>query len=150
MRVAVSFLLFLVGCNQLAAGHLEGAWQSNRDLTLHEFREARSWTPEQWGKLSSPDFFGHMLYVFHRNNVIVVFDGQCSPPSAFEIDSSLSQIRLHGAGPEGATVTLTLEEDRLYVPVSMLRGGLRETFTRTELGLAIQRHPCVGEFVVAS
>jgi hypothetical protein len=91
-----------------------------------------------------------MIYVFKLNHVIVVFDGECSAPSSFEINSSLSQIHLRGVGPDKDTVTLTLDEDRLYVPVSIVGDGVRETFTRTGLEFVIQRHPCVGEFVAAS
>jgi hypothetical protein len=150
VRVALLLMLLLLGCGHSNPGSLEGAWQSNRDLTLLEFREARSWTPEQWTKLSSPDFFGQMLYVFHGNHVIVVFDGECSPPSSFVIDSTSSQIRLPSSGPDKSDITLTLEGDRLFVPVSLLRGSFRETFTPTELDQATRRHPCVAEFLETS
>jgi hypothetical protein len=150
MRVVIIFMLLLLGCSDPAPGPLEGAWKSDRDLTLDAFRAGQSWTPEQWQKLSSPDLFGHLLYVFHRDSVITVFDGECSAPSSFEMDSASTQIRLSGTDSDGHTATLTLEGGRLYVPVLLLRGGLRETFTRTDLAPVVRRHACVGEFLAGS
>lgn len=147
MRRATALLLLVLGCGLPRVNALDGAWQSNRDLTLQEFRAKRSWTPEQWETLASQDMFGHMVYVFQGNQAIVVFDDLCSARSSFEKNSSASQILFPGTDPDEPPVAITREDDRLYVPVSLLRGGLRETFIRTELDLVVQRHPCVGDFV---
>jgi hypothetical protein len=96
MRVTVSFMLLLLGCGHPTRGPLEGAWLSNRDLTLYELREARNWTPEQWQKLSSPEFFGHMLYVFHGGHAITVFDALSRSP--WMAIGSTSRSPFSGAG----------------------------------------------------
>jgi hypothetical protein len=140
MRAILLLLLTLAGCPTSKAP--EGAWQSNRDLTLAEFRGARSFSQEQWKLLSAPTFFGHMIYVFSHDSVVTVYDGECSEPMRYEMDASHARIRLLGA-PSDANPELTLESDRLYVPVAIAGGKLRETFTPVDLQTAIQRYPCI-------
>lgn len=144
MRTLVAALVGLFTCGQPPFESLDGAWQSNRDITLAEFRQARSFTPEQWRLLSSPEFFGHMVYVFHGGSLVTVYEGECSAPLPYEADAASKQIHLPGSdGP----VTVTLDGDRLHVPVSLLPGRLRETFTRVDLAAVVRRHPCLREVV---
>src|SRR5262249_35015764 len=140
MRAVFLLLLTLAGCPASKAP--EGAWQSNRELTLAEFRGARSFSQEQWKLLSAPTFFGHMIYVFSSDSVVTVYEGQCSEPMRYEMDATHTRIRLLG-GDADANADLTLESDRMYVPVAILGGSLRETFTPVELQTAVKRYPCI-------
>jgi hypothetical protein len=53
-------LTVMKACSGPVTGGLEGAWQSNRDLTLAELRQAQSFTPDQRRALSDPTLFGHI------------------------------------------------------------------------------------------
>ena len=141
MRAAIVALLGLFTCGH-ASVSAEGAWQSDRDLTLAEFRQARKFTPEQWRLLSSPQFFGHMVYVLHGGSAVTVYDGECSAPTSYTVDAASKQIRFSGSDDAA-----TLAGDRLHVPVSSLPGHLRETFTRVDLAAVVRRHPCLRELV---
>jgi hypothetical protein len=152
MRVGIlALFLALAGCVQGRPTPVEGAWQSNRDLTLAELHEARKFTPEQWRFLSDPTFFGQMVHIYRGSSGITVFEGKCSPPNAFRIlDSQPGSVKLRYFDEflgEERTTTLTVEGDRLYVPISMLEGQLRETFTRVPVEEVKQRHPCTRTFL---
>jgi hypothetical protein len=143
MRSVLVALLGLFTCGQ--PGFLpEGAWQSDRDLTLAEFRQARSFTPEQWRLLSSPEFFGHLVYVLHGGTVVTVYDGECSAPMSYSLDAPSRQVRF--SGPE-VLVVATLEGDQMHVPIPRIPGRLRETFSRVDLDAVVRRHPCLLELV---
>ena len=144
MRAILVALLGLLPCAQSTPSPIEGAWQSNRSLTLAEFREARSFTAEQWKLLSSPQFFGHMIYVFSDHAVITVYDGKCSEPMRYELDGG-TRIVLRDSGPNGETAILAFDGEHLRVPVSGLSGNLRETFTRVDLAGAARQNPCIRE-----
>ena len=126
---------------------LDGAWQSDRDLTLEELQREKTFSPQQWQLLSSPEFFGHMLYVFHRGSAITVFDGECSAPISYEVDTVSAKVRLASTGSNASAASLSLDRRRLHVPITLLPGGHRETFTRVDLEVARNRHPCVRAFL---
>jgi len=140
MRItAVLCVVALVACGR--GSSVEGAWQSDREVTLGELRQA-NFTPEQWRFLSSPDVFGKLVYVFHHGSLVTVYDGECSEPEAYSVDRASGRVRL--ASEPG--MPLTLEGGYLRAPIAQLPGK-RETFSRIDLDAAVRRHPCVGSFV---
>ena len=146
MKSVIVALLGLLTCAAPSLTPPEGAWRSNRDITLAELRQERSFTPEQWRMLSSPELFGHMIYVLYRGSAITVYEGECSEPMTYEVDPAAGRIRFAASESDGS-VLVALDGDRIRVPISILPGRLSETFKRTDLGAVMDRHPCVKDFV---
>jgi hypothetical protein len=147
----IGISILLASCSGSETYTIEGAWQSDRDLTLADLRESREFTEKQWAFLSDPAFFGSMVQVYRGESAVVVFDGQCSPVTTFEIvrsEENLVSIRFSDEFfEEERTVDLTTAADRLYVPIALLEGDLRETFTRISPAEAARQYPCLRSFV---
>ena len=146
---ATHLLLFLLG-SCVHTTPIEGAWLSNRELTLAEIRSARNLTPQQLQKLSDPGFFGHMVHVYRGNRMLTVFDGECSEPVSFEIlDSDKRSVTIRyfdeQAGAE-RDLLLDVGDNKLYVPFSIADSDLREVFRQVPLEAISNRHPCIREF----
>jgi len=154
MRYGILIVVLALSASAWAQGRhtpVEGAWQSNRDLTLAELREAREFTREQWQLLSDPAFFGHMVHVYRGSSGTTVFEGKCSPTASFELvdprPGSVGVRYFDDSWGEERTIKLEVDGDRLYVPISLLGGHLRETFTRVPVEDVVSRHPCTREFL---
>ncbi len=146
--LALVLVLVLGACAQTTP--LEGGWQSNRELTLAELRQSRTFTPEQLEKLSRPDFFGHMVQIYRGDQILTVFQGECSQPQKFEIlESDARSIAIRYFDEESGgerELRLDLDGERLYVPFSIAKTDLREVFTRVPLTDIAHRHPCTRAF----
>jgi hypothetical protein len=147
MRTFVLAVLALLKCAHPFSGGPDGAWQSNRELTVSELRQVRGLSPQQLQLLSSPDFFGHMVYVFSHGAAITVYEGECSAPMHYQVDGS--QIRFTDGEAAARAIRLTLDGDRLRVPIASLPGRPSETFTPVDLAGVSRQNACVKVFVGA-
>ena len=145
MRTFVLAVVALLKCANPFSSGLDGAWQSNREITVGDLRQVRGLSAEQLRLLSSPDFFGHMIYVFNHGSAITVYEGECSAPVHYEVDGS--QVRFTEGDAETRATHLTLDGDRLRVPITRLPGHPNETFTHIDLGNAVRQNACVRAFV---
>jgi hypothetical protein len=145
MRSVVLALVALLKCANPFSSGLDGAWQSNQELTLSDLRQVRALTAEQFRQLESPDLFGHMIYVFSNGSAITVYEGECSAPMHYEVDGS--QIRFTDGDAATRATRLSLDGDRLHVPIARLPGRPNETFTHIDLAAAIRQNACVRAFV---
>jgi hypothetical protein len=95
--------------------------------------------------------FGHMVHIYHGGYVLTVADDRRSSASRYEVagagPGTLSIRYFDGFGLEQRDLTLTLDEDRLYVPMLLLGRKAREVFTRVAIEDVMQRHPCTRAFV---
>jgi hypothetical protein len=126
---------------------VEGAWRSNRDLTLAGLEQLGGLSGEQWDVLSSPGLFGHVVLVYRGDQSVTVLEGECGPTVPFEVlDAGADAVTLRFFDPlfvEARTTTIELDEDRLLVPMAILDGQAREVFTRVPLEEVLGRYPCV-------
>ena len=118
---------------------------------LAALRESGNFDEEQWQFLSDPTLFGHMVLAYRGQSGITVFEGECYGPNAFEVVRSQSDsvtIRYFDEFfEEERTTTLTVDGDRLYVPIASLKGQHREVFLRVPVAEVVQRHSCTKQFL---
>ena len=85
MRNALLLSLLAVACAASPQEpRLYGAWQSNRELTLAEFRKVPGISRERLQALSDPDLFGHLITIYQPHEAIVIYEGECSI-SSYEV-----------------------------------------------------------------
>jgi hypothetical protein len=132
---------------------VEGAWQSNRELTLAGLEQLGGLSGEQWDVLSSPGLFGHVVLVYRGDRSLTVLEGECGPTVTFEVlDTGADAVTLRFFDPlfvEARTTTIELDEDRLLVPMAILDGHAREVFTRVPLPEVLGRYPCIDAISVS-
>jgi hypothetical protein len=149
MRSAV--LLFIVALGCISTQHdprLYGAWKSNYDLTVAEFKKVPGITSEQLTALSDPELFGHMVQVYAPGEAIVIYEGECTR-TAYEIverADSYVDIRYYDEfNEEQTTKRIFFEPGAIWLRV----GKAREIFSKVDLEAIANEYECLTPLVDA-
>jgi len=143
MRSALLVSLLALAC---VASPLEprlyGAWQSNRELTLAEFRKVPGITSERLKALSDPDLFGHLVTIYQPHDAIVIYEGECSISPYKVLDRSDSYVDI---GYYDSFFEESVERRIFFEPGSIwLRvGDAREIFSPAEFDKLEVQHSCL-------
>jgi hypothetical protein len=130
-RIVLALTALLVGCAPGLPDQLEGAWQSNRPLTLVELSKAKGLSEEQIRTLSAPEFFGDLTVIYEDGiETAILLDTEWKAryriveegPDYLDVESWDS------LAAERVTLRYRFRGEHLLVPVQDL--GFHEVFSR--------------------
>jgi hypothetical protein len=144
-HVLVILPLLSLACGLGTAPEIQGAWISNRDLTLASIAEAPGITTEDLELYSDPNLFGHMVHIWGERRGLAIFDGKCWPPVAYaRIGRGPDHIDLLLWGPAWLQVEhkrVRLIEGGLALPI--LDGRAQEILTPIDPSPVRDTYPCL-------
>ncbi len=125
---------------------LDGAWKSNRELTLLglDFDELHDVSEEGKELLKSENFFGRMVQVFQNGVSVVVFEGECIFGNFVvltEEDGYLDVLFADNDFVNGEEKRLYIVDGRIELP--FMDGKGREVFSRITVAEAVAEHECL-------
>ncbi len=125
---------------------LDGAWKSNRELTLQglDLDELDGVSEKGKALLQSEDFFGRMVQVFQNGVVATVFEGECTFGNFLvlsEEEEYLDVLLTDEDFMDGEEIRLYIVEGRFEHP--FMEGKGREVFTRITVAEAVGEHECL-------
>jgi hypothetical protein len=143
MRSVLILCVVALSCGDPAPEpRLLGAWKSNYELTISEFRSAPDVTAEQLELLSDPELFGHMIAVYGPKATVVIYGGECAltPYEVVSRSDTYVDIRYDDALLEERTTRrIFFENGIMWIPV----GKAREIFTLVDLEAVKAEHECL-------
>ncbi len=148
-RVLCGSTALLIAC-ATAGPPLDGAWRSDRELTLARLDGILDTSPgARWEFLRDAEFFGHTVVLYRGNDVAHVYEGRCSrmpPVKVVASEPSAITYRYFDVLHQRAdTSRIEVDGDVLWVDVPLLGEGAREAFRRIPVEEAVADHPCLAE-----
>ena len=149
MRTLLLLLGVVMGCR--STGPFEGAWRSDRDMTLKALSQVSTIGDVQRERLAKLEFFGHMLHVFSGSRWLTVFDNQCTDMAQMKGVVTGPRTRsvtfFNPVAKRVTTTTMEVDGDTLWVTIPLLPPGSREAFRRISLDEARRAHPCLSDLL---
>ncbi len=150
MRSAVAICVVALGCASVQEDpRLYGAWKSNWERTVAEFKAVPDITAEQLAALSDPELFGHMIQIYGPGEAIVIYEGECTRTPYEVVGRAESYVDITYYDDfleEQATKRIFFEPGAIWLRV----GKAREIFTKIDVEAAKAEHACLSPLLGAS
>jgi hypothetical protein len=122
-----------------------GAWRSDEARTVEGLRAMGNRLTEAQRKVFLRSrFFGQLILVYREKDVITVYEGECKPPTPYQIvrrDENMIEIRL-STDDKIETKILWLDGDSYSVALPTVKDG-REFFKRLPVATVTNEHTCL-------
>jgi len=150
MRSALFLCVVALGCAGIQEEpRLYGAWKSNYERTVSEFKAVPDITAEQIAALSDPELFGHMIQIYGPREAIVIYESECTR-TLYEVvaraESHVDITYYDEFSEEQITKRIYFEPGAIWLPV----GKAREIFSEFDLEAAKAEHECLGPLLDTS